>query len=94
MAALLIDHVVADFAAWLPHFEAHGAARAAAGCTTSVVWQAVNDPNHVFVLIKGSSLEALEAMTQSDELKAKMVEAGVQGAPNFTFLGDARKFPS
>lgn len=94
MAALLIDHMVADFASWLPHFEAHGDARAAAGCTTSVVWQSADDPNHVFVLIKGASRESLQAMTQSDELKAKMAEAGVQGAPNFTFLGEARKYPS
>ena len=94
MAALLIDHFVADFAAWLPHYESHAEVRAAAGVTTSVVWQASDDPNHVFVLIKGATLEALQAMTQSEELRERMQAAGVVGVPNFHFLGEARKYPS
>lgn len=94
MAALLIDHQVQDFAAWLPHYEAHAPARAAAGITTSIVWQAADDPNHVFVLMKGSDLAAMQELTRSEDLKQAMQAAGVTGVPNFHFLGEARKYPS
>ena len=92
MAAVLIDHKVADFDAWLPHYEAHGAARAAAGVTKSIVWQDADDPNHVFVLIKAPDLAVLRAMTQSEDLKARMQEAGVVGAPGFSFFADGRMY--
>ena len=92
MAALLIDHHCADFGAWLPHFEAHGATRAAAGVTASIVWQAADDQNHVFVLIKHPDIEALRAFTQSEDIKQRMQAAGVTGAPNFHYLEGGRKF--
>ena len=92
MAAMIINHQVADFDTWLPFYEAHGPVRSAAGVTTSIVWQAQDDPNNVYILMKGASVEAFTAFTQSEELKARMQAAGVVGPPTFAILGDGRKY--
>jgi hypothetical protein len=94
MAAVLMNHQVADFDAWVKVFEANGALRQQAGVTGSVVWQAADDPNNVFVLIKGVEPAKAQAFTQSAELQQAMQRAGVISQPVTTLLADGRKFPN
>lgn len=92
MPALLIDQQVADFEAWLEHFEAHGPRRAAAGVSASTVWQAADDPCHVYILHRHPDAAALLAFTQSPDLLARLHATGVTGTPAFHHLGDGREF--
>lgn len=94
MAAVLMNHRVADFDKWVKVFEEHGALRQRAGASGAVVWQAEGDPNNVFVLIKGVELDKAQAFTQSDDLKQAMQRAGVISQPVVTFLADGQKFAS
>jgi hypothetical protein len=94
MAAVLINHRVADFAAWVKIFAEHGAQRQSMGATASIVWQAADDPNNVFILIKGVDPAKAMAFAQSADLKERMQQGGVLGQPSFTLLADGQKFPS
>lgn len=94
MAAVLVNHRVADFGAWIKVFEEHGAQRQLMGTTGSVVWQAADDPNNVFVVIKGVDLAKALAFPQSADLKAAMQRGGVISQPSFTLLADGQKFAS
>lgn len=94
MAAVLMNHRVANFDTWVKVFEEHSALRKQAGSSGSVVWQAADDPNNVFVLVKGVELDNAKAFTQSEDLKQAMQRAGVISQPVVTFLDDAQKFAS
>ena len=94
MAAVLVNHRVADFDTWVKIFEEHGVQRQQMGATASIVWQAADDPNNVFVLIKGVDPAKAIAFSQSADLKERMRQGGVLGQPSFTLLADGQKFPS
>jgi hypothetical protein len=94
MPAVLVNHKVADFERWLKVYEEHGAQRQQMGATASIVWQAADDPNNVFILIKGVDPAKAQAFSQSADLKERMQQGGVIGAPSFTLLADGRKFAS
>jgi len=92
MPAVIVKHTVADFDAWLPHFENHADARKAAGVTKAVVWREAGDPNTVLVLFKVEDLDRAREFTSDPALAKVMQEAGVTGPPTFHFLEDGRKY--
>lgn len=94
MPAVLVNHKVADFDTWIKVFEEHGAQRQQIGASGSIVWQAADDPNNVFILIKGVDPAKAQAFSQSADLKATMKRGGVISQPTFTLLADGQKFAS
>jgi quinol monooxygenase YgiN/heme-degrading monooxygenase HmoA len=80
------EHKVKDYAAWKTAFDSHAQARTDAGIVGYAVMQDPKDPNHVYVWLDADDQAKLEAFIASPELKAKMKEAGVKGAPKMTVV--------
>ncbi len=81
MATIFLQHRVADYDTWRPHFDADTERREAAGMSELGVYRKAGDENLVLVVWDVDSVEGFNAMLGSEELKAKMQEAGVVGEP-------------
>ncbi len=82
MIWLLIRHRVADYATWKPAFDSHHDTITAAGGTVGFLMRDADDPNLISVGIAWASLDRAQAFIASPDLKAKMEESGVIGAPD------------
>jgi quinol monooxygenase YgiN len=80
----MIVHEVKDFAAWKTAFESHDQVRKDAGIIGYAVSQDPKDPNKVIVWLEADDQAKLEGFLKNKDLKAKMKEAGVKGAPTIT----------
>lgn len=89
MATMLIQIRVKDFAEWKRVFESGSGMRASNGELSHQVFQEASDPTRVIALYKWNSLVNAQKFSQSPELKAAMMEAGVEGPPNVYFLNEA-----
>ena len=86
MVYLLVRHSVADWEKWKPAYDDSNEFRKEAGSLGSQVFTDADNPNMVTVLLKWDSLENAQKFTSSDELKQKMMEAGVTSQPAIHFL--------
>jgi len=83
---LVIIHKVANYAKWLPVFEADDSARTANGLTKYVLGRGMgNDSNTVMVALKMADVDKAKAFGNSPALKAAMKTGGVIGAPAVYF---------
>ncbi len=89
MAHILVRHKVADFDKWKPLFEDHRPVREAASLKNLYLWRNERDPNDIIVLFEASDLAKAKEFLGSSELKIKMQEDGVQGAPEIVFLSES-----
>jgi len=85
MSYVIDKHKVADYARWKLIFDADGANRQAGGSKGGQLFRSGDDPNEVVMLFEWD-LEQARQYSQSEELRAKMQEAGVLGPPDFYFL--------
>ena len=86
MAHILVRSNVEDYAKWKAAFDGDIGFRGSLGSLGGHVLQDASDPNHVVVLLEWDTMENLQQFVQSDELKEKMQEAGVTGAPDVYLL--------
>jgi hypothetical protein len=86
MHSAIIVHEVKDFDTWKTAFDAHEGARRAAGIVMHNLHRDADAPNRVVVFMAAEDAETLPKFASSDELKEKMMEAGVVGAPDITFM--------
>ena len=86
MFTTIVQHDVQDFATWKQGFDAHHAARGAAGVTHHTIGQLEGKPNTVVLVADWTSRAAFEAMFQNPEFMKVMKEAGVIGEPQVTFV--------
>jgi len=89
MAHILIRHKIADFDKWKPLFDDHLPVREAASLKNLYLWRNEGDPNEIFVLFEALDLAKAKEFLGSSELKKKMQEDGVQGAPEIVFLSES-----
>ncbi len=90
MIYLNIRHTVADFAKWRAGFDAHEAARRAAGATgVQQVYRDMENPNAITIMMEWDSTEKARQFAQDPALKEVMKNAGVTGAPEVRFLNRA-----
>jgi hypothetical protein len=82
---VMIIQTVKDYDAWKKVFDGHKQARLDAGLTDRAVSQAVGDPHKVFVVLVVSDMKKAEDFAKSKDLKDKMAEGGVEGAPDVFF---------
>jgi hypothetical protein len=82
---VIVKYKVADYARWKPIFDADGANRQAGGSKGGQLFRSADDPNEVIMLLEWD-LEQARQYSQSEELRARMQEAGVLGPPDFYFL--------
>ncbi len=82
---VVVVHKVADFAKWKTVYEAHDSVRLANGLHSYVIGRGLMDTNMVLVAMKSDDLARAKALAKSDDLKKRMKEAGVTGAPSMYF---------
>ena len=90
MVHVLVRHKVADYSRWKEAFDSHLATRKRAGETGYHLFHSVDDPRDVFVLLDWTSVEEARKFMNSDALRQRMKDAGVQGTPEVQYLEDAR----
>jgi hypothetical protein len=86
MVHVLIRHKVQDFDKWKPAYDAHQQARAAAGLQDLHLWHNIDEPNEIVLLFEVADVEKAKAFARSSDLKERMRDAGVMGAPDIFFL--------
>jgi hypothetical protein len=78
---LMIQHKVKDYDGFRKVFDIHKQARIDAGLTDRAIGYEFGDKNNVTLVFAVTDLVKAKAFTGSDDLKSKMAEAGVVGAP-------------
>jgi len=86
MSYLLVHHRVQNFDTWKSAYERHGDIRDKAGLKELHLLRNVADRNDVVILFQAEDLERAQSFIRSDDLRQKMQEAGVVGAPELIEL--------
>jgi heme-degrading monooxygenase HmoA len=86
MPYVVVRTKVKDYAKWRPYFDEHIAMRKANGQISERVFRNANNPNELVLMFEWDDLEKARRFRESDELKQRMKEAGVEGQPDFIFL--------
>jgi quinol monooxygenase YgiN len=86
MTTVIVHHQVADFDAWKPVYDEHGAIRRQHGCLRADVYRSASAPNDVTIVSEFPSADAAQAFASDPSLKEAMGRAGVQGAPDIHIL--------
>ncbi len=74
-----------DYGAWRPAYDAHEAARTAAGLTNGRVFRSAEDPNDILLLFDMADRRRAEEFGRSDDLREAMQRAGVVGQPEIRY---------
>ena len=79
---IMIKHRVKDFDAWLKVYDGEGMkVRAEHGMIDRALARGAEDPNMVYIVFAISDMAKAQARSNSAELKATMMGAGVEGPP-------------
>jgi hypothetical protein len=79
---LIVRHKVKDFDAWLAVYDREGpSTRASHGIKDRGLGRGIDDPNLVSLVFDVTDIDKARARAGSEELKALMSEAGVEGEP-------------
>jgi hypothetical protein len=85
-AAMIGKHDVADFDTWKAQFDAGAELRAKAGVIGHAIGRVTGSPNTVVLYLEAETVDSLRRLMSSEDLKASMSKAGVQGTPELSFL--------
>ena len=91
---VLISHEVEDFDTWKALFDDDEDRRAEAGMYLTGMGTAADNPNMVFMMFATDDPSKMEEMMASDDLKARMEEAGVVSEPEATVWTLAKSYNS
>jgi len=86
MINVLINHEVADYTAWKAVFDSNLDWRHKHGERSCRIFRSAGKVNDLTLFFEWDSLESARAFIASEELKAKMANAGVKGQPRVDFL--------
>ena len=89
---VMIRHKVKDWDAWKKSFDSHKQVRIDAGLTDRVISYTVGDNHHVTLVFAVADMDKAKAFMNSQDLKDKMKEAGVDGPPDIFFYKIAQKY--
>ena len=90
MVHVLVRHKVADFNRWKESFDSHLNTRMHAGELGCRMFQSVDDPRDVTLLLDWDSIEHARRFMGSEELRSRMQQAGVVGTPDVQYIEDVR----
>ncbi|MEI9943525.1 MAG: hypothetical protein WDN26_04830 [Chitinophagaceae bacterium] len=82
---VLVKHKVKDWDAWKKSFDSHKQARIDAGLADRVISHSVDNNKDVSLVFGITDAEKAKAFMNSQDLKDKMKEAGVDGPPSFFY---------
>jgi len=85
MTYMLGQATVEDFDAWKSNFDDNEPFRAEHGELGFQVFQSVEDPNEVTIVFEWDAAENARALFESDEMRARLADAGVVGEPDLSF---------
>ncbi len=85
---MLIHHKVKDYAKWKVGYDAHVAMRRDAGLEEKQLLRSEDDPNDVTAIFEATNLQRAREFAKSPDLQKTMVQVGVVGKPDITFLRD------
>jgi hypothetical protein len=80
MARVFINHPVADYDTWRPHFDADKSRRTASGVNDIAVLRDADNPNSVWIVAEADAA-SVETLLSDPDLAKLMQEAGVTGPP-------------
>ena len=83
---MVARHKVANYAKWLPGYEAHDSARLANGIHSYVIGRGFQDSNMVIVALKIDDTAKAGAFMKDPGLKKAMQKSGVVGAPAMSMI--------
>ena len=86
MATMIVQFQVKDFTQWKTVFEMGDGLRKENGEKSHTIYQDADDPNSVTNIMEWDSLDKGKAFFQSAELRAKLAESGMIGAPKISYL--------
>jgi quinol monooxygenase YgiN len=87
MTTVLVDHRVADYDAWRPHFDRAMEAEWTKDVRSYQVWRDEDDSSHILVANTFDSREAAETMVNNPKLREAMGAAGVvEASVQITYL--------
>jgi uncharacterized protein YeaO (DUF488 family) len=89
---VMVRHKVKDWDIWKKAFDSHMQTRMDAGLTDRVVAHSVGDNHSVTLVFAVSDKAKAKAFMNSDDLKTKMKEGGVEGAPDMFFYQVVQKY--
>ena len=89
MVHVLIRHKVADYPRWKEVFDSHLSTRKRAGEMGCLLFHDMDDPHRLVLLMDWQTVEEARKFIDSDDLRKRMQEAGVVGAPEIQYLEDA-----
>jgi hypothetical protein len=82
MPCILLQIAIEDYAKWRPAFDRHKSMRQdQAGVTSERIYRNADDQKEVLVWLETADTNKTKEVSQSDEVKAFMKEAGVVGPP-------------
>ena len=91
-ARVMMTHKVKDWDAWKKVFDSHKQARIDAGLIDRGLGYSVDDNHMVSIVFAITDMAKAKAFLSSPDLKAKMTEAGVEGAPTSVFYNIVQKY--
>jgi quinol monooxygenase YgiN len=90
MVHVLVHHKVSDFNRWKESFDSHLSTRMRAGELGYRLFQSVDDPRDVTLLLDWDSAEHARQFMGSEELRDRMQQAGVVGTPDVQYIQDVQ----
>jgi hypothetical protein len=90
-AALIVRHRVANFETWKQIFDSMFELRKRHGWIATIVYRDAADPNVVTIVNRVQDIDSAKRYGGSEELRAGMSRAGVQGAPDIFFVEEAEE---
>ena len=82
MSTIFVRHDVADFDAWKPGFDEHGAVRREYGLTDAGVYRDDENANSVTIVLTTDDVGRAREFLGSDELREAMSKLGVVSQPD------------
>jgi hypothetical protein len=82
---LEVNHLVKDYAAWRPVYDADSVNRKAAGLETIVVARSVDNAKNIELVFKVTDVQKAKDFTASPKLKEAMAKGGVVSKPSLEF---------
>jgi hypothetical protein len=90
MINVLVHHEVADYTAWKAVFDSSQDWRRKNGERSCRIFRSAGNLNDINLFFEWENLEQARAFIASEELKAKMANAGVKGQPRVDFLTEVQ----
>jgi quinol monooxygenase YgiN len=91
MVTMFARHHVNDYSSWKRVYDEIAPVRKEKGVTGASVHRDVNDLNTITISHQFKNLDGAKAFADSEELKAAMARAGVNGPPEIWFTEDVER---